>query len=363
MLIVAYIVFGFAVVQLLVALVNLIFSQRLPQPDPTYNPLVSILIPARNEAQNIGNLLKDLQAQPYKNIEVLVFDDQSEDETAAVAGKFVVVDERINLFHSKGLPEGWLGKNHGCYSLAQKAKGEFFLFLDADVRISGNVLHQTISKVRKQHLGLLTVFPKQTMQTWGEWFVVPSMNYILLSLLPLILVRLSKFESLSAANGQFMLFDAETYLKHQPHKKHKMMRVEDISIARSFKESGIRIACLSAINGVRCRMYSGFNDAGKGLSRSVIMFFGNSVLLAILFWIITTAGFIFVLLKLSMAAFIIYLSMLIMTRICISLASRQNILKNLLLGFFQKWVLGYVIYLAIHAQTKQAYEWKGRKVS
>ncbi len=362
MLIIAYIVFGFAVIQLLVALVNVLFKQPLPQSSKAFQPMVSILIPARNEEQNIGNILKDLQKQPYKNIEVLVFNDQSEDNTAAIAEEFTVNDKRIKLFHSTGLPKGWLGKNYGCYNLAQKATGDYFLFLDADVRISGNIIHQAISMVRKHKLGLLTIFPKQEMQTWGEWMVVPLMNYILLSLLPLILVRLSIFNSLSAANGQFMLFEAETYKKQQPHEKHSLSRVEDISIARWFKSNGIRIACLSGTNDIRCRMYSGFYDALKGLSRSVIMFFGNSALIAILFWLLTTVGFVFVLLALPLSAFILYLLMLVFTRILISVASRQNIFKNLVLGFFQKWVLGYVIIRAIRSQTKQAYEWKGRKV-
>ena len=215
----------------------------------------------------------------------------------------------------------------------------------------------------RYQLALLTIFPKQLMQSRGEWLVVPSMNYILLSLLPLILVRISKFASLAAANGQFMLFDAEIYRQQQPHKKLRITRVEDIRIARNYKSSGLRIACLTGTNDVCCRMYSGFNDAIAGLSRSVIMFFGNSALLAIVFWFFTTFGFLFVLIALPLYSFVAYVLLLSLTRIFISRASRQNIFKNLLLGFFQKGVLGYVIYRAIRSETKQAYEWKGRKVS
>ena len=176
MSIVAWFVFGFAVIQLLVALVNLLFRQPLPESDADFQPLVSILIPARNEEQTIGRILKDVQEQSYKNIEVLVYNDQSEDQTAAIVQKLVAKETRIKLINSEGLPDGWLGKNHACYRLAQKAKGEYYLFLDADVRISGNIIHQTVSMVSKHRLGLLTVFPRQLMKTWGEWLVVPSMN-------------------------------------------------------------------------------------------------------------------------------------------------------------------------------------------
>ncbi|WP_167611991.1 glycosyltransferase [Maribellus sediminis] len=362
MSIVAWFVFGFAVMQLLVALANLLFRQPLPQPDADFQPLVSILIPARNEEQNITRLLKDIQTQSYKNIEVLVYNDQSEDQTAAIVQKFVAEDKRIKLINAEGLPDGWLGKNHACHRLAEKAKGEYYLFLDADVRISGEIIHQTVSMVRKHRLGLLTIFPRQLMKTWGEWLVVPSMNFILLSLLPLILVRLSGFASLSAANGQFMLFDAQTYKQQQPHEKHRLIRVEDISIARSFKKADIRIACLTGTNEIRCRMYSGFDNAVQGLSRSVIMFFGNSTIITLLFWAVSTLGFLFVWFLLPLDIFVIYVLILLFTRVFISVASRQNIFKNLVLGFFQQWVLGYVIFIAIRSQMQSKFEWKGRQV-
>ncbi len=362
MSIVAWFIFGFAVLQLVVALVNVLFRQALPQPDPDFQPLVSVMIPARNEEQNIGQILKDVQGQSYKNIEVLVFNDQSEDQTAAIVEDFAAADERIKLINSEGLPEGWLGKNHACYRLAQKAKGDYYLFLDADVRVSGNIVHQAIGMVRKHQLGLLTIFPRQMMNTWGEWLVVPSMNYILLTLLPLVMIRLSNFESISAANGQFMLFDAQTYRQQEPHLKHRMTRVEDISIARSFKKAGIKIGCLTGTNDIRCRMYSGFNNALQGLSRSVIMFFGNSIFMTLLFWTVSTLGFLFVWFVLPPGSFVMYVLILLFTRVFISFASQQNILKNLLLGFFQKWVLGYVIFIALRSQLQSTFEWKGRQV-
>jgi glycosyltransferase involved in cell wall biosynthesis len=363
MLIVAYIVFGFAVVQLVVALVNLLFRQPLPKPDSKFQPLVSVLIPARNEELNIGNLLSDLQQQSYKNIEVIVFNDQSEDQTAEIVKKYTGTNGHIKLMNSEFLPEGWLGKNNGCFQLAQRAKGEYFLFLDADVRISGNIIHQTVAAVRKHRLGLLTIFPKQILNTWGEYFVVPSMNYILLTLLPLILVRKSKLAAFSAGNGQFMLFDAETYRNEQPHEKHRLIHVEDISIARSFKKAGISIACLAGNKDIRCRMYGGFKAAVKGLSRSVIMFFGNSVALAIIFWLMTTLGIVFVWLELPVYAFWAYLLVLLLTRIFISIVSRQHLLKNLLLGYFQKWVLGYITSKAIYSKINATHEWKGRNIA
>ncbi|HYQ59291.1 MAG TPA: glycosyltransferase, partial [Draconibacterium sp.] len=182
MIIAAWIIFIFTAIQLCVVLLNAIFRQPLPPCPNDFNPLVSILIPARNEEQNIGLLLQDIQQQEWQNLEVLVFNDQSTDKTAEIVESYTKTDQRFQLFNSDGLPEGWLGKNYGCYQLAQKAKGSYFLFLDADVRISGTIIAGTIAKVQQHKLGLLSIFPKQIMRSWGEYLTIPIMNFILLSL-------------------------------------------------------------------------------------------------------------------------------------------------------------------------------------
>ncbi|HKJ79983.1 MAG TPA: glycosyltransferase family A protein, partial [Prolixibacteraceae bacterium] len=126
----------FTCLQLFVSFVNLVFRQKLSGIVKHQNQLVSVLIPARNEGQSIGCLLSDLLNQNYKHLEIWVFDDDSADDTAQIVTEFAQKDDRIKLLQSTKLPEGWLGKNFACHSLAQKAKGKWFLFLDADVRTS-----------------------------------------------------------------------------------------------------------------------------------------------------------------------------------------------------------------------------------
>ena len=363
MIIAAWIIFIFTAIQLWVVLLNAIFRQQLSANLKDFNPLVSILIPARNEEQNIGRLLQDIQQQEWQNFEVLIFNDQSTDKTAEIVEACTKTDHRIQLLHSAGLPDGWLGKNYGCYNLAQQAKGSYFLFLDADVRISESIIADTINKVKKHKLGLLSIFPKQNMYSWGEFLTIPNMNFILLSLLPLIFVRVLPFSSMAAANGQFMLFDAKTYRENQPHQTFRDNKVEDISIAQSFKQKGIRIACLAGNSSISCRMYSSFAEAVNGFSKNVIMFFGNSGVLAVLFWMITTLGFIPVVLLLPLKFIISYFIMLVLIRLLISLVSHQNPIKNLLLAIPQQVVLGIFIIKAFLNKSKKAYQWKGRNIA
>jgi cellulose synthase/poly-beta-1,6-N-acetylglucosamine synthase-like glycosyltransferase len=305
MTILAWFIFAFTFLQFVVAVVNVVFIQRFSSKKSTFNEIVSVLIPARNEEKNITNLLTDLVALDYKNIEILVFNDQSTDKTAEIVTGFARKDTRVKLINSEDLPEGWLGKNHGCNSLAKFASGKYLLFLDADVRIGNGIILQTCTYSEKHKLGLLSIFPRQIMVSAGEKATVPLMHYILLTLLPLILVRKTRFSSVAAANGQFMLFNSEVYRKILPHEKMKDSKVEDIKIARYFKQKGINIACITGKKSVSCRMYSGFPEAVHGFSKNVTQFFGNSFILAILFWLITTFGFVTVFFRLSEMEFIL----------------------------------------------------------
>jgi glycosyltransferase involved in cell wall biosynthesis len=136
MMYLAYFILFFTVLQFLIVVVNLIFKPSLPKRLIQCNHLVSILIPARNEEKNIGTILNDILSLSYKNIEVIVFNDQSTDKTEEKVKEYATLDNRIRIINSDNLPNGWLGKNYACHSLAQHAKGDYLLFLDADVRIS-----------------------------------------------------------------------------------------------------------------------------------------------------------------------------------------------------------------------------------
>jgi hypothetical protein len=192
---------------------------------------------------------------------------------------------------------------------------------------------------------------------------VPVMNYILLSLLPLVLVRKSGMASLSAANGQFMFFDSDTYKSLLPHEKMKNNMVEDIAIAHYFKANGFKIACLTGDNSIQCRMYSGFSEAVNGFSKNVAAFFGNSLLLAFFFWIVTSVGFIFVLIALPAVVSVVYFSGYLLTRIIISRISGQRITGSLLYLIPQQVSLGLFIWKSFIKKTLKSHRWKDRELT
>lgn len=361
MICIGYFILIFTAIQLVISLVNLLTKTHLPRTGSVPEFRVSVLIPARNEENNIGNIIRDLQKQKYEDIEVIIFNDQSDDKTVETAEKLISHDSRFSLINSEGLPEGWLGKNHACHSLAKQARGDFFLFLDADVRISDNVISDAINFSQDTGSELVSVFPEQIIKSPGEWITVPNMNYILVSLLPLVLVRKSAFPSLAAANGQFMFFRADSYRQVMPHELMKNHKVEDIAIARFFKKKNRTVSCLLGDERITCRMYRGFTESVNGFSKNVTEFFGNSYLLAILFWLVTTFGFIIILFYFPVIVFLTYLTMYLSVRIAISISGRQNIVKNLLWLVPLQISMGIFIQKSITNKISGSYQWKGRK--
>lgn len=364
MIYIGYFFLFFILLRFSVSFVNLISKIYLyPVTHLDEYPKVSILIPARNEESNLKLLLSDISHLSYLNCEVLVYDDCSTDNTSLVVKNYISTNKAIRLIDGESLPKRWLGKNFACYNLALQATGTYLLFLDADVRIGSNLIERVLSTMQKQNLKLLSVFPKQIIDNKGTWQVVPLMNWILLSLLPLILVRLSGWTSFAAANGQFMLFETNTYRQLDPHKEFRLSKVEDIDICRYYKKKKMRVATLLGDNDIQCKMYNSKNESIEGFAKNVFAFFGNSIVATILFALVTSISPLFLFLFINTEPTLFYIAMVILIRICVSLTSKQSPLKNLRYMLAQHYAFLRIIYQALVHRKNKSLEWKGRKIN
>lgn len=352
----------FALLRFIIALLNFLTRPILPFGKPIDSPMVSVLIPARNEEPNIGKLLNGVVKQTYQNIEVIVYDDQSIDKTADITEQFKSTDDRVSLISGDGLPTGWMGKNYACHWLAQSAKGHYLLFLDADVTVSPSFVENVVDYAQRKKLVLLSMFPRQDLQTMGEKLVVPSMNWVLLSLLFLRLVRWSKRPSLAAANGQVMMFDAKVYHEHQWHQLVKSSPVEDIALSRLIKRKRLRMATLLGTNDVSCRMYGSYKEAINGFSKNVTAFFGGSIIVTLLFAIVGTIGPFLVFVSLPPPLILLYLFCLFSARMLIARISEQSVVANILLWPLQHVAFLHLVYSALVFKRCRNAEWKGRKI-
>ncbi len=355
-----YISFGFLCFQLFNVLINFLFRQAIAKTEIQNNDLISVLIPARNEENNIARLLDALQ-KLNNNIEILVCNDHSTDNTEEIISRYQTTDQRIRLIESEVLPKGWLGKNHACYQLAKQASGKYLLFVDADVVISGNIIADAVSYAKKHKLGLLSVFPKQVLLTTGEKKAVPLMNYILLTLLPLIFVRMSPFKSHTAANGQFMLFESKTYFELEPHKQFKNSAVEDIAISKFYKKQKIKIACLIGEERIQCRMYDSYKDALNGFSKNIFMFFGNSPIVAFLFWVFVTLGIVPIIFY-NINLILIYLLGVLLIQFLYAITCKQSIITTIVYFPANMFFMLRVMINALIIKKQKNYLWKGRNI-
>ncbi len=357
-----YLIYFFLILRFCVTLFNFISNPKLTKVSHQYHDLVSILVPARDEEKNILTLLQSIDKQDYKNIEVIILDDHSTDKTYDLCAAFAQKNKAFKVIRGKPLPQGWLGKNYACYQLAKQAKGKHLLFLDADEEIYDGLINSSVYRTKIHRLALLSLFTDQVMVTFGEKLVVPLMHFMLLNLLPLRLIYLSKNPAFAAASGQFMFFNAEKYHQYQWHEKVKNQVVEDVEIMKCVKQAKLKGEGLLANGLIRCRMYNNYREAIYGFSKNFLAPFNYSVITFLFYIVFLIGGPLLVGLTLNLQLFLMMLSLIILTRIMVSLSSGQNPFYNLLLHPLQMASLVVVAHLSVKKYLTKTTTWKGRKV-
>jgi chlorobactene glucosyltransferase len=348
-----------------VTIYNFFTAPRLLDiPHPlTTEPFVSILVPARNEEQNISRCLKSILAQSYENCEVLVLDDRSEDRTPEIVKALANDDGRVTLLNGNSLPSGWLGKNWACFQLSERARGEVLLFVDADVTLSPHALRSGLHMMESNGVEMLSCFPKQEMASLGEWLVVPLMNWFLLSFLPLTKVHSSPRPSFVAACGQFILCRRQAYKKIGGHRAVADQVVEDMELARRLKEEGYPIMAALSRDCATCKMYGGFMDAFRGFSKNFFPGFNVSPSLFVLVLLLFLAMFLLPIVLTFLHAYFLWLIFAIaLGRILSSILSSQNVLLNVALHPLQIIILAAIGVSSTYTTLSGKVEWKGRRV-
>lgn len=350
-----------------IALTNLILAPKLktvPGKSEPEEDDISVLIPCRNEEENIGLLLNDLKKTERGIREILVYDDLSADRSIQIVEQSIRKDTRIRLIQGKEKPEKWLGKQYGCYRLSEEATGRYMLFLDADVRISPEGFDALSKTMRSHQYDLLTVFPTQICLTRGEQLVVPVMNRVLLTLLPLILMRQKYFSSLSAANGQVMFFKAHTYHRYQFHKLFRKEAAEDMAIVRFMKTEKLNAICYLANGLIQCRMYKNYTACMEGFSKNVVTFFGKSYLAGFVYALTgilsyVTIGYI----KGADWLLLVLLLIHLLTETAVAKASSTNAVRSILHYPLRGCVLTLLLWKSLKNKQNNNLIWKGRNIS
>ncbi len=268
-----------------VTILNVLTFPRLDEaPEPTTFPLVSVLIPARNEAEVIGATVHRLLDQDYSALEVLVLDDGSTDGTAEVARVAAGGDDRLRVLTGRPLPDGWLGKSWACHQLGQTAQGDILLFTDADVIWTPGALRRLVGELEHRRADLQTVWPTQITETWTERLVVPLMAFVIIGYLPLLAVHYVQWPVFAAAMGQCLAFRREAYARIGGHAAVRAEIVEDVAFAKAVKRAGLRLRVADGGGVICCRMYHNWDEVRNGFAKNVLAGHGDSVAFLLLSW-------------------------------------------------------------------------------
>jgi chlorobactene glucosyltransferase len=245
---------------------------------PPDAPLVSVVIPARNEAANIERCLRSVLASRYAPLEVLVVDDHSTDGTGSIARRIAAEDatqqpggaSRVRVLDAPDLPDGWFGKQWACHTAAHEARGDILCFTDADTTHGPELLARSVNALRARGSALFTVAGHQEAVSFWEKAVQPFVFALLLS-------RYGGTEGMSRstrpldkiANGQYLLITRAAYRTSGGHESVRAHVAEDLRLAQTFTALGLPVHMELAQHHLTTRMYTSLGEIRRGWGKNV----------------------------------------------------------------------------------------------
>jgi chlorobactene glucosyltransferase len=241
-------------------------------------PLVAVIVPARDEAANIGPCVESLSAQDYPpdRLALIVVDDDSSDDTAAIVTALAHRDPRIILRRTPPLPPGWKGKVHACCvgAAAAPADARWLCFLDADMRAAPRAIASAVAAASDRKLDLLTLAPRHELLSFAERLMLPCGLYLLGFYQNLEKIQAPQSDEV-VATGQFMLLRREVYEAAGGHAPVRDAICEDVELALLLKRRGHRVLLMDGNRLLSTRMYTGWSTLWPGFAKNLIQLLGG----------------------------------------------------------------------------------------
>jgi glycosyltransferase involved in cell wall biosynthesis len=250
-------------------------------------PVVSVIVPARNEEACLPLCLESLVTQTGIDFELIVVDDASTDRTAEIARTFITsragaalqARPELTVVPAPPLPDNWTGKNNAMAAGAKIAKGQWLLFTDADTVHKPGSLARAVAEAQQQEVALLSYSPEQEVRRFWEKAVMPVIFAELAATYPPKKVN-DPASPIAAANGQYLLISREAYDSVGGHAKIASDLLEDVAMARLVKSSGRKIFFRYGGDAVRTRMYRSWAQMKEGWTKNLALLFQKPTELA-----------------------------------------------------------------------------------
>jgi chlorobactene glucosyltransferase len=251
-------------------------------------PRVSIVIPARNEEEEIERAVRSHLAQEYPDFEVIVVQDRSTDRTPEILRTLSAADSRVTVIAGSEPPDGWLGKPHALYLGARAADGDLLLFADGDVRYDPRALREAVTVLEDRRIDLLAFFPRFENRGFWENVLLPFLSVAVF--LGFGFLALARRIPLAMGAGAGNLVRRRAYDAVGGHAAIRGSVVDDVRLAVVVKRAGFRVAAFRAEDRLAVRMYRGFRGVWNGFTKNVawaysgiggVILFGLTVLLLV----------------------------------------------------------------------------------
>jgi len=322
-------------------------------------PVVSVIIPARNEEASLKDCLESLVLQPGVAFEILVVNDHSSDRTAEIAGSF----PGVRVIEAGPLARGWTGKNNAVACGAREAKGEWLLFTDADTMHLPESLSRALAEAKQNQVEMLSYSPEQIAVTFWEMAILPVVFAELARQYPPAKVS-EPGSPIAAANGQFMLIRRDAYEAIGGHAAVAGDILEDVALARRLKASGRKIRFRYAADAVRTRMYRNFSQLREGWTKNLALLFPGPGAIALkilglwlLPWMLIAAKLAKVL---NARGWIVVLTLACVFLFMKLMRANFGIAKTILAAFFGMPMFSYLLVRSKRMHKKGTVGWKGR---
>lgn len=274
-----FIFWAFALVNLVL---NLALLHRLRPNGATSGPLVSVIIPARDEERMIGTTVRAMLAQTYDNLEVIVVDDRSTDATTSILDAIAGDDERLRVIRGEETPDGWLGKPWALHQGATRAGGELLLFVDADIIYAPGAVAAAVDYLQSSGAGMVALMPHLELRGFWEHVAMPQLAMIAYVMLPTWLSNRTTLRRLGIGGGPGNLLRREAYERAGGHESLKDAVIDDVGMARLLRSHGIRTHTVRAEDLVSMRMYRGGREIVQGFTKNTFAAFDRSYVITLL---------------------------------------------------------------------------------
>lgn len=343
---------------LVIAAVNFI-QIRTPRSSSELFESVAVVVPMRNEAENVEGVVATLSAQegPFH---FYLLDDNSEDSTWELLQRFTAGDSRFTVIQGAPLADGWIGKTWALQQLFMASKEEIVVSIDADVRLTNDAINKAITSLRSARLDFLSPYPRQIAQTFGERLIQPLLQWSWLTTVPLRYAEGARQKSMAVANGQFFVVRRSALDSIKGYESVKHAVIDDVFLARQLIANGSSGTVINGSDIAETRMYASWREIEAGYGKSLNKAFGSLIgaIFVIIFLFATSIAPLVLGLLGNPYGWLGFAAM-VGTRALSAIKSRGNVLDSVL----HPISITALIYLIVYSYlVRGTVTWKGRTV-